>query len=109
MGHYILNFTVYTMAMIGLICFALFAYKKFSITNFTGNKRGLLSIEDGLGLSSRKTLYIIKAGKERFLIAADLERTTLISKLNSDNLVTNETKELDEIDKANLDKQGIVY
>ena len=109
MGHYILNFTVYTMAMIGLICFALFAYKKFAITNFTGNKKGLLSIEDGLGLSSRKTLYIIKAGNERFLIAADLERTTLISKLDSNNLVTNDTNELDEIDKANLEEIGVNY
>lgn len=109
MGHYILNFTVYTMAMIGLICFALFAYKKFSITNFTGNRKGLLSIEDCLGLSSRKTLYIIKAGNERFLITADLERTTLISKLDSNDIVTNETNKLDEIDKANLDKQGVNY
>ena len=109
MGGYIIHFTVYTMAMIGLICFALFAYKKFAITNFTGNRRGLLSIEDGLGLTSRKTLYIIKAGSERFLIAADLERTTLISKLDSNNIVTNDTSELDEIDKANLDSQGVNY
>lgn len=109
MGHYILNFAVYTMAMIGLICFALFAYKKFAITSFTGKRRGLLSIEDGLGITSRKTLYIIKAGNERFLIAADLERTTLISKLDANNFVTNETKELDEIDKANLDAQGVNY
>lgn len=69
----------------------------------------MLSIEDGLGLSSRKTLYIIKAGNERFLIAADLERTTLISKLDSNNLVTNDTNELDEIDKANLEEQGVNY
>ena len=69
----------------------------------------MLSIEDGLGLTSRKTLYIIKAGSERFLIAADLERTTLISKLDSNNIVTNDTSELDEIDKANLDSQGVNY
>ena len=38
------------------------------------------------------------------MIAADLERTTLISKLDSNNLVTNDTNELDEIDKANLEE-----
>ncbi len=81
MGHYMLHFIIYTMAMIGLIFFALFVYKKFSISAVSLKKKGILNVEDALGLSPRKTLYIIKAGNERFLIAADLERTTLISKL----------------------------
>jgi len=81
MGHYMLHFIIYTMAMIGLIFFALFVYKKFSISAISLKKKGILNVEDALGLSPRKTLYIIKAGNERFLIAADLERTTLISKL----------------------------
>ncbi len=82
MGHYIAQFSIYTMAMIGLICFALFVYKKFSISAMPLKRKGMLNIEDAFGLSPRKTLYIVKAGNERFLIAADLERTTLISKLN---------------------------
>ena len=45
-------------------------------------RKGIIQIEDALGLSPRKTLYIIKAGEEKFLIAADLDKTTLISKLN---------------------------
>ncbi len=32
-------------------------------------------------LSPRKTLYIVSAGDEKFLIAGDVDRTTLISKL----------------------------
>ncbi|MBR1681410.1 flagellar biosynthetic protein FliO [bacterium] len=72
------------MAMIGLIFFALFVYKKFSISAVSLKRKGILNIEDALGLSPRKTLYIIKAGNERFLIAADLERTTLISKLENE-------------------------
>lgn len=108
MGHYIINFSIYTMAMVGLIFFALFVYKKFAINVIATKKRGILSIEDGLGISPRKTLYVIKAGNERFLIAADLDRTTLISKLNStENL--SQTVELDEIDRMNLDTQGINY
>lgn len=31
MGGYLVNFAVYTMAMIGLIFFALMLYKKFAI------------------------------------------------------------------------------
>ena len=84
MGHYIIHFAVYTMAMIGLIFFALFVYKKFALSSISLNRKGILNVEDALGLSTRKTLYIIKAGKERFLIAADLERTTLISKLEDE-------------------------
>ena len=95
MGHYIVHFAVYTMAMIGLIFFALFVYKKFSISSMSLKRKGILNIEDTLGLSTRKTLYIIKAGNERFLIAADLERTTLISKLKDEN-EENENSELKE-------------
>lgn len=84
MGHYIIQFSIYTMAMIGLIFFALFVYKKFAISTLSLKRKGILNIEDALGLSPRKTLYIIKAGKEKFLIAADLERTTLISKLEAE-------------------------
>ncbi len=84
MSHYIVHFAVYTMAMIGLIFFALFVYKKFSISAISLKKKGLIEIEDALGLSPRKTLYIIKANNEKFLIAADLERTTLISKLENE-------------------------
>lgn len=90
MGHYLAQFSIYTMAMIGLIFFALFIYKKFSITTMSLKRKGILNVEDALGLSPRKTLYIIKAGDEKFLIAADLDRTTLISKLD---LKDNENKE----------------
>lgn len=86
MGHYILSFSVYTMAMIGFICLALFVYKKFSVTGMSTKRKGSLKIEDALGLSPRKTLYIVSAGKEKFLIAADLDRTSLISKLDTANL-----------------------
>ena len=38
MGGYVVNFTVYTMAMIGLICFAVFVYKKI-MNGELGKKR----------------------------------------------------------------------
>ena len=96
MGHYIASFLIYTMAMIGLIFFALFVYKKFSISCINTKQKGYLNLEDALSISPRKVLYIVKAGNERFLIASDTERTTLISKLNSNN---SEMNNLDVIDK----------
>lgn len=82
MGSYILNFTVYTMAMCGLIFFALFVYKKFADGGMYSKKSKFLNIEDTMAIGPRKTLYVIRAGHEKFLIAGDADKTTLISKLD---------------------------
>jgi flagellar biogenesis protein FliO len=87
---YLSNFIVYFMAMIGIIILALYVYKKFSVSNFTVKKNNSLHIEDTLSLSPRKTLYVVRNGAERFLIAADLERTTLISKLEDGEVIPQE-------------------
>lgn len=81
MGSYILNFTVYTMAMCGLIFFALFVYKKFADGGMYSKNSKFLNVEDTLSLGPRKTLYVIRAGKEKFLVAGDADKTSLISKL----------------------------
>lgn len=78
---YLSHFVVYTLAMLSVIGIALFVYKKFSMVNFSSRKSNLLRVEDVLSLSPRKTLYVINANGEKFLIAGDLDRTTLISKL----------------------------
>lgn len=78
---YMGNFIVYLFAMIGIIIFALFIYKKFNISATGFRHNNSLSVEDTLSLSPRKMLYVIRNGNERFLIAGDMERTTLISKL----------------------------
>ena len=44
-----------------------------------------LAIKDQITIAPRKTLYVVKAGEEYFLIAGDTERTTMLSKLNSGN------------------------
>lgn len=79
MGGYLLNFIVYTAAMIGIIFAALFVYKKTSV-NFQSSSK-FLKVEDSISLSPRKQLFVVKAGNERFLVASDAERTNLISKL----------------------------
>ena len=79
---YLSNFIVYFLAMIGLIILALYVYKQFNAGAGFSKSSRLLSVEDSLSLSPRKMLYVIREGNERFLIASDMERTTLISKLD---------------------------
>lgn len=88
MGGYIVNFAVYTMAMIGLIFFALMVYKKcagFGGISSSNNK--LMKVEETIYLAPRKNLYVVKVGDERFLLAGDVDRTSLIAKLDSTNSV----------------------
>ena len=85
---YISNFIVYFLAMIGIIILALYVYKQFNVSGIGNRRSNLLSIEDTLSLTPRKTLYVVREGSERFLIAADLDRTTLISKLEERDVET---------------------
>ena len=95
MGGYVANFAVYTMAMIGLIFFALFVYNKFSRLSVSGKKSNYLGIEESISIAPRKTLYVVRAGNEKFLVASDVDRTTLISKL--DNGVQNRRTDRSEM------------
>ena len=80
MSGSLINFIVYTAAMVGIIFLALFVYKKFSYCSVSKSK--FLDIEDCIGLGPRKNLYVIRAGHERFLVASDVDKTSLISKLD---------------------------
>ena len=71
------------MAMLGLISFAVFVFKKFTDGTMRSNKSKFLNVEESMSLSPRKTLHVVRAGNERFLIASDIDRTTLISKLDA--------------------------
>ncbi len=79
---YFANFMIYTFAMIGIIVIALLVFKHS--TSIGGAKSSkLLKLVDTMSLGQRKMLYIVSTGKEKFLIAGDTDRTTLISKLDS--------------------------
>lgn len=98
MSGYLINFVIYTMAMVGLIFLALFIYKKTSIMPGSKDKSKFLGVEDVLNLTPRKSLYIVRAGNEKFLIASDMERTTLISKLGESSVQSSErTSSVDEL------------
>ena len=100
MTGYLVNFAIYTMAMLGLIFFALMVYKKFAVgSNFSKtSKNSNLSIEETMIIGPRKTLYVVKAGEERFLIAGDVDKTTLISKLDSN---------ISDITETTYEKSGV--
>lgn len=82
MGGYLVNFSIYTFAMIGFLFLAVVIYKKSSST-FINKKTGGMVIEDSLSLSSRKRLHVVKVNGEKFLIAADTERTEFLAKLEA--------------------------
>jgi len=88
MTGYIASFTVYTCAMIGLIFIAyVVAKKSMLIDGFSAKKNNkFLSVETSLSLAPRKTLYVVKAGDEKFLISSDVERTSFLTKLAAENM-----------------------
>lgn len=85
MNSYILHFAVYTFAMIGFIVMALFVYKKTMYAPKQANSKNFLNIETSIKLSATKTIYVIKAGQEKFLIAGDTANTTMLAKLEDQN------------------------
>lgn len=99
MTGYLINFSIYTLAMVGLIFAALFVFKTFSNKCFS-KKSSMLNIEDSMSLSPRKTLYIINAKGENFLIAADIDKTTLISKLDCKTALEDENTNSTREDKS---------
>ncbi len=83
MNGYILNFAVYAMAMVGFFVLTVFIYKKSLGFNTDNKNREYLKVENSLRLSATKTIYVIKAGSEKFLIAGDVSNTTMLSKLDN--------------------------
>ena len=86
MNSYIVNFATYTLAMVGFIVLMLFVYKKAMYTPANAKNREYLNVENVLKLSPTKTVYIIKAGTERFLVAGDTTTTTMLAKLDEKNI-----------------------
>ena len=78
---YLTNFIVYTLAMAGVIMLAVLTLKITTTPSKKGSSK-FLQVQETLSLSPRKTLYVISAGDEKFLIAGDADRTSLISKLD---------------------------
>lgn len=83
MNSYIVNFAVYSFAMVGFFLTILFVYKKSINPMGVNNNKEFLKVENALKLSPVKTIYVIKAGNEKFLIAGDTANTTMLAKLEN--------------------------
>ncbi|MCR4881462.1 MAG: flagellar biosynthetic protein FliO [bacterium] len=91
MTQYLFKFIFYTTGVIGILLIAYVVAKNFlSGAIITGRKKGNLEIEETLSLSPRKTLHIVRAFDEKFLVASDASSTTLLAKLNSDGEIIEE-------------------
>ena len=85
MTHYLFKFIFYTSGVIGLLLIGYIVAKNFLAGGIVmSRKKGNLEIEESLSISPRKTLHIVKAFDEKFLIASDSTSTTLLAKLNTD-------------------------
>lgn len=81
MTTHIIAFIFYTLAMLGVMFVAFAVYKNVVLGQNSHISK--LKIEDMLRLNQRKSLYVINYEGEKFLIASDIDSTSLISKLNS--------------------------
>ena len=84
MTTHIIAFIFYTLAMLGVIFVAFAVYKKVAF-NQGAQSNTKLKINDMLHINQRKSLYVIQYENEKFLIAADIDRTTFLARLNQKN------------------------
>jgi len=109
MHGYMVHFIAYSMAMVGFFGILIFVYKKLCLQGLAGNRTDFLKIENGIRINARKQILVVKAGNERFLVAADYDRTTMLAKLNSDEAESTENKNLEnkEDNSINFKKDSI--
>ena len=91
---YITNFIVYTLAMVGVIVVALLVFKNATAVGGCKHSKHL-KIIDSISLGQRKNLFIVSTGKEQFLVASDVNNTSLISKI--ENVSTTGAETLNDI------------
>ena len=92
MTQYLFKFIFYTSGVIGILLIGYVVAKNFLSGAFVmSNKKGNLEIEESLAISPRKSLHIVRAFDEKFLVASDATSTTLLARLNSENEVIDKT------------------
>ena len=97
MTAYLVKIIFYTAGVIGMLLIGFVVAKACLYNGATFNKRkGNLEIEESLAISPRKTLHIIRAFGEKFLVASDQNSTTLLAKLNANGEITEAQTEFSE-------------
>lgn len=86
MTGYMTGFLVYMLAMLGVI-FIITVVAKKSFNLSTGKRiNSFLKVESRLNLEPRKNLYVVKAGKERFLVSTGAEGCQFMTKIEEYNV-----------------------
>lgn len=83
---YIVHSLVAILAIFGLLFLALVVYKKTMNFPLNMKYKDYLKVENLIKLAPTKTVYILKAGTERFLVAGDAASTTMLAKLDDNNI-----------------------
>lgn len=99
LSHYLMNFILYTLGAIALM-YAAYGYtrRRLGLDKDKSSEAaateaaapsapapsGALLVESTLGLEENKTLYVVKAGNERFLIATSGDSTQCLSRLENE-------------------------
>ncbi len=112
MTDYIINFSVYTLAIIGMIFTAFILVQKTMYGGTLNRKKNnFLSMESVLSLEPRKNLYVINAGNEKFLLSTDMNGCKLLTKLehndNKDNSELNNKLESKEENTEQLSVKNV--
>lgn len=103
MTHYLIAFSLYTLAMIGIFFIAFVVYKK-TVNLSSGSSKSILKVEDALRLNQRKTIYIIRCGIKRFLIASDTDKTTFLAELEPLTKTNRQEDEFHSNQKSQIEK-----
>ena len=104
MIEYLVNFTVYTLAMTGLLVIGYVIYKKFMI-QAPVRKNSTMKVIDVLRLQKKKTLYLIKCRDEQFLIASSTDKISFISKVNEDFKHKNNERQIERYLSEKFDEE----
>lgn len=104
MPGYITGFSVYTLAMLGVIFVALVVVKKCLTITPGKNKNNYLKVENCLNLEPRKNLYVVKAGREKFLIASSGDNCNFMTKLEENSFFKAEDCKTELIPDIGADK-----
>jgi flagellar biogenesis protein FliO len=90
MTHYLVNFVLATVGMVGLL-YALYYYIRQNPQLASAIKPSVrggkqLRVCSVLSLEPRKQLYVVGYGEQRFMIATTMDKTELLATLNTDPL-----------------------
>lgn len=109
MMSHLVGFTVYTLAMIGIIFLGFVVAKKsIAIGRFSDPKSKFLTIESCLSLEPRKNLYVVRAGEEKFLISTDTEGSRFLTRLETNEAEISEETETNIIPDAIMSENKMI-